>query len=85
MPFMVEQVFLPMGEVWSMHKADTQSTVWGERRPKSREEVLCLNFSCLAVKYEFYFTTFNIRISCIHLRTPPASTHYPVPKPPPYF
>ena len=42
--FMVEQVFLPMGEVWYMHNADTQHTVWGERRPKGREKILCLNF-----------------------------------------
>ena len=51
---MVEQVFLLMGEVWSMHDVDTQCTVKGERRPEGREEFLCLNFSCLAIKYEFY-------------------------------
>ena len=56
--FMVEQVFLLMGEgeVWSVPNADTQCTVRGVRRPKGREEVLCSNFSCLAIKYEFYFT-----------------------------
>ena len=54
--FIVEQVFLLMGEVRSMHNADTQCTVRGEGRPKGREEFLCLNFSCLAVKHEFYFT-----------------------------
>ena len=37
---MVEQVFLLTWEVWSMHNADTQSTVWGERRPKGREDFL---------------------------------------------
>ena len=43
-----------MGEVWSMHNADTQCTVPGERRPKGREHsFLCLNFSRLAIKYEF--------------------------------
>ena len=39
-----------------MYNADTQCTVGGERKPKGREEVLCLDFSCLAIKYEFYFT-----------------------------
>ena len=53
--FMVEQVFLTMGEAWSMHIYNVQCE-WGERRPKGREEFLCLNFSCLAIKYEFYFT-----------------------------
>ena len=53
---MVEQLFPPMGEVWSMHDTDTQCTVWGERRPKGREDFLCLNFSCLAIKYEFCVT-----------------------------
>ena len=54
---MAEQVFLLMEEVWSTHNADTQCTVWGEGRPKGREEFLCLNFSCLAIKDGFYFTT----------------------------
>ena len=44
------------GEVWLMRNAHTQCTVRGERRPKGREELLCLDFSCLAIKYEFYFT-----------------------------
>ena len=52
---MVEQVFLLMREDWSMHNADTQCTVGGEGRPKGREEFLCLNLSCLAIKHEFYF------------------------------
>ena len=45
-----------MGDALSMHNADTQCTVGRERRPKGREEFLCLNCSCLAIKYEFYFT-----------------------------
>ena len=53
--FMVEEVFLPMGEIWSMHDANTQSTVRGNRRPKGREEFLWLNLSCLVIRYEFYF------------------------------
>ena len=39
-----------------MRNVDTQCTVRGERRPKGREHFLCLNFSCLAIKYEFNFT-----------------------------
>ena len=52
---MVEQVFLSMGEVWSVHNANTYYTVEGEQSLMDREEFLCLNFSCLAIKYEFYF------------------------------
>ena len=48
-------VFLPMGEVWWVHNADTLCTEQGERKPEGRE-LLCLNFPCLAIKYEFYFT-----------------------------
>ena len=44
LPFMVEQIFLLMGEVWSMH--NDRYTVRGEEA-KGREEFLCLNFSCL--------------------------------------
>ena len=51
---MVEQVFLSMGEVWSVHNANTYYTVEGEQSLMDREEFLCLNFSCLAIKYEFY-------------------------------
>ena len=43
------------GEVLLIHKEDTQSTVRGERRPKGRENFLCLNFSCLAINYGFLF------------------------------
>ena len=39
------------GEVWMMHKADTQSRERGERMPKGRY-FLCLIFSWLSVKYE---------------------------------
>ena len=45
--FMVGQVFLLMGKVWSMHDADTLCTVAGERRGQRAEKnFLCLNFSC---------------------------------------
>ena len=43
------------GGVWLVHNADTLCTEQGERRPEGRE-LLCLNFPCLAIKYEFYFT-----------------------------
>ena len=44
----------PTGEVWSMHNVDTQCTLRGERL-KGRENAFCLNFSWLAIKYEFNF------------------------------
>ena len=53
--FMVEQVFPANGGVLLRHDANTQRTGVGERRPKGRENFLCLNF-CLAKKYELYFT-----------------------------
>lgn len=39
---MVEQVFLLLGK-------DTQCRMWGEGRPKGREN-FCFNFFCLAIK-----------------------------------
>ena len=46
-------VISAIGEVWlmQMHSAHW----WGGEETKSREKSLCLNFSCLALKYEFYF------------------------------
>ena len=38
-----------------MHNAVTQCRVQGKRRRKDIENFLCLNFSYLAIKYEFYF------------------------------
>lgn len=52
---MVEQVFLLMGEVWSIPKADAQCTAPGERRPKGTEKFSCLKVACLVIKYEVYF------------------------------
>ena len=43
------------GLVPHLHNADTYYTVEGEQSLMDREEFLCLNFSCLAIKYEFYF------------------------------
>ena len=54
---MVEQVFLPMGEVWSMPDAKTQCTVGERGGQKAEKNFFCLNFSYLAIKYEFYSTT----------------------------
>ena len=48
---MVEQVFRLTGQVWSMHKADTQ---WWREEAKGQRRFLCLNISCLAIKQEFY-------------------------------
>lgn len=53
--FMAEEVFLPMGEIWSMHDTNPQCTVRGKRRSKGREEFLWLSLSCLVIRYEFYF------------------------------
>ena len=36
--FMVEQVFLLMGEVWSMHNADTQCMVEGREEAKRQRK-----------------------------------------------
>ena len=35
--FMVEQVFLLMGEVWSMYNAGTQCTIVGREGPKAEK------------------------------------------------
>ena len=35
----------------------TQSQLRGERRSKDRDGFLCLNFYCLVIKYELYFTS----------------------------
>ena len=48
------------GEVGSKHNANTQCTVWGERRPMGREDIL--HFSYFAIKYDF-FHTYNSKIS----------------------
>ena len=39
---MAEQVFLLVGEVWSMQNADTHCAVRGEGRRKGREEFCCV-------------------------------------------
>ena len=51
-------------EVWWMHGAGAHCTEGGQRGPKGREKSLCLHFSCLATKYEFYFT----EASCVVIR-----------------
>ena len=42
--FVVEQLFLLMRKVWSMHNAGSQGIVQGERRPKGREKSFMLKF-----------------------------------------
>ena len=59
---MVERVFLPMQEVWSVHNADTQCIVEGREEAKGQRKILCLNFSYLAIKYEFYFTLIFVKV-----------------------
>ena len=39
-----------------MYNGDIQCPVGLERKSVVREEFLYLNFSCLTIKYEFYFT-----------------------------
>ena len=46
---MVEQVFLPT-EVWLMHSADTQYTVWERGGWRTKKKNLCLNVSCFCHK-----------------------------------
>ena len=53
---MVGQVFPPMGKVWSTQNTDNVMHSAGRGRPKSGEEFLCLDLSCLALKSEFYLT-----------------------------
>ena len=47
--FMVEQVFLLMGEVWWTLNVDT-----GREEAKGQRKLLYLNLSCLTIKHEFY-------------------------------
>ena len=62
--FMVEQVFLLMGEAWLMHNVDTQCTGEGRKEAKGQKKIfLCLNFSCPAIKYGFYFTPSLMNVS----------------------
>ena len=57
--FMLEQVFLLMGSFGGclMQIHDAQGGERGGQR--AEKNFLCLNFSCLAIKYEFYFTLVN--------------------------
>ena len=51
--FVVEQVFLLMGKVWFMHRSDVQCTVERREGTKGQKKNLHLNFSRLAINYEF--------------------------------
>ena len=42
--FIVEQAFLPTGEVWLMHDADTQCTVAGREEAKGQRKFFLLKF-----------------------------------------
>ena len=49
-----------MGEAWVTYNADAQCTLGpggGEEAQTGREIVLCLNFSCLALKCEFFISS----------------------------
>ena len=56
---MVKQVFLLMGEVWSMHNANTVHDVrvrGAEKGVKGQRRIFMFKFFCLAIKHEFHFT-----------------------------
>ena len=53
---MVEQVFLPVREVWWMHNEVIQYTEEGREEAKMQRKKNVEFFSCFAIKYEFYFT-----------------------------
>ena len=53
--FMIEQLFLPVGEVWWMHNEVMQCTEEGRREAKMQRKKMLNFFSCFAIKYEFYF------------------------------
>ena len=45
--FVAEQVFLLMGDGWSMHHADTRGTVQGEKNKRAEKKFLFIFFlSC---------------------------------------
>ena len=44
-----------ISEVWLTHNTESQCTLEGRERTKDKENVLCLNFSCLALIFEFLF------------------------------
>ena len=42
-------------KVWLTRTADAHCTLQGREEVKRGRKELCLNFSCLDLKYEFYF------------------------------
>ena len=42
--FMAEQLFLPAGEIWLMHKADTQCSVEGKEEAKGQKRFFMFKF-----------------------------------------
>ena len=80
--FVVEQVFLPTWMVWWIQNVDARCTAEG--RPKGRENFVCLNFSCFAIKYELYFTVHKLVIKCpcwnINTYDPVSQSHNHKPK-----
>lgn len=53
---MVEQVFLPVGEVWWMNNEVIKYIEEGRKETKMQRKKNVEFFSCFAIKYEFYFT-----------------------------
>ena len=53
---MAEQIFLPLGRS-GYTQCRRPGTLVGGEEAKGQRRSLCLIFSCLALKYEFYFIT----------------------------
>ena len=66
---MVEQVFLPMVGVWSMHNEDTHVQEERERKPKGRENFLCLKFFLSCYTRSISFHSYQYQRSIYVLRT----------------
>lgn len=68
----LSRYFCPWGEVRCIMQIYSAQW-WGERKPKGRGNFLCLNFSCLATKYEFYSHYFTI---CVYYSGRPFKNIY---------
>ena len=53
--FMFEQVFLLMGEVWSIYNADTQCTAERKEKAKGQRKIFMFKLCLSSIRYEFYF------------------------------
>ena len=44
-----------LGKIWLTHSAEAQCTLEGKHEANGQRKILCLKFSCLTIKYDFYF------------------------------